>query len=125
MSEESKQPFNEQAATLIKTSVELIEQVLLKHSRAILEEMHDQIVSRNNRIAELEKDIARRLKLIQLHHADAMELWKALNDLSFESDGVTCTQIPTRETYNRTLEIMQKHRMAYSEDGRSTAGSSQ
>ncbi len=62
----------------------------------------------------LVKDCERRHRLIQLHHADAMELWKALNDMSFESDGVTCVLPPSRETYNRTFAIMQKHREAYS-----------
>lgn len=49
--------FNDQAAYLIEDSLDLIKQVLVKHSSAVLEEMRDQIVSRNNRISELEKEV--------------------------------------------------------------------
>lgn len=48
-------PFNEQAAFLIEDAMNLIKQVLVKHSAAVLEEMRDQIVSRNKRISELEE----------------------------------------------------------------------
>lgn len=53
----SDKPFNEQAAFLIETSVDLIKQVLTKHSAAVLEEMHDQIVARNQRIKQLEDEL--------------------------------------------------------------------
>ena len=49
-------PFNEQAAFLIEDAVDLIKQVLIKHSAAVLEEMRDQIVARNTRIAALESE---------------------------------------------------------------------
>lgn len=49
-------PFNEQAAFLIKDALDLIKQVLIKHSAAVLEEMRDQIAVRNARIAVLEKN---------------------------------------------------------------------
>jgi len=50
--------FNEQAAFLIEDAVALIKQVLIKHSAAMLEEMRDQIVARNTRIATLESEVA-------------------------------------------------------------------
>lgn len=40
----------------------------------------------------------------------ASELWQALNDLSFECDAVFAVKPPSRETYNRTFQIMDKHR---------------
>ena len=46
-------PFNEQAAFLIENCLDLIKQVLVKHTAAVLEEMHDQIVSRNDTIKNL------------------------------------------------------------------------
>ena len=49
--------FNDQAAYLIENSLDLIKQVLVKHSAAVLEEMRDQIVSRNNRIIAQEEQI--------------------------------------------------------------------
>lgn len=49
-------PFNEQAAFLIENALDLIKQVLIKHSAAVLEEMRDQIVARNTRIAALEAE---------------------------------------------------------------------
>ena len=51
----AEKPFNEQAAFLIEGALGLIKQVLVKHSAAVLEEMRDQIVKRNDRIAELEE----------------------------------------------------------------------
>ena len=48
--------FNEQAAFLVENCLDLIKQVLVKHTAAVLEEMHDQIVSRNERISALEKN---------------------------------------------------------------------
>ena len=51
----AEQSFNEQAAFLIEDASDLIKQVLTKHAKAVLEEMHDQIVTRNKRIAELEE----------------------------------------------------------------------
>lgn len=50
-------PFNEQAAFLIEDAVDLIKQVLIKHSAAVLEEMRDQIVARNTRIAAIEAEV--------------------------------------------------------------------
>ncbi len=50
-------PFNEQAAFLIDGTIGLIKQVLVKHSAAVLEEMHDQIVKRNDRISKLEGSV--------------------------------------------------------------------
>lgn len=49
-------PFNEQATFLIQDALDLIKQVLVKHSAAVLEEMCDPIVKRNARIAVLEKN---------------------------------------------------------------------
>ena len=49
-------PFNEQAALLVENCLDLIKQVLVKHTAAVLEEMRDQIVSRNKRISELERE---------------------------------------------------------------------
>lgn len=53
----SDKPFNEQAAKLIDTALDLIKQVLVKHSAAVLEEMRDQIVKRNQRIKQLEDEL--------------------------------------------------------------------
>ena len=50
-----------------------------------------QIDELNNQLAE-----ARR---------DAGHLWNALKDLSFDCDGVTQTQAPTRGTYNGTFMV--------------------
>ena len=50
-------PFNEQAAFLIENALDLIKQVLVKHSAAVLEEMRDHIVARNDRISELEGSV--------------------------------------------------------------------
>ena len=50
--------MNEQAAFLIEDALDLIKQVLIKHSAAVLEEMCDQIVTRNARISDLEKECA-------------------------------------------------------------------
>ena len=49
-------PFNEQAAFLIENCLDLIKQVLVKHTAAVLEEMRDQIVARNDRIKQLEAE---------------------------------------------------------------------
>lgn len=56
-SNREKKPFNEQAAFLIENALDLIKQVLIKHSAAALEEMRDQIVSRNDRISKLEGSV--------------------------------------------------------------------
>ena len=50
-------PFNEQAAILINTAQDLIKQVLVKHSAAVLEEMRDLLVKRNERISKLEGSV--------------------------------------------------------------------
>jgi hypothetical protein len=46
-------------------------------------------------------------ELLKLQHAESVVLWNALKDLSFECDGVTCTLPPSRETYNRTFDVLQ------------------
>ena len=53
----SDKSFSEQAAFLMADALDLIKQVLVKHSAAVLEEMRDQIVSRNDRIADLEREM--------------------------------------------------------------------
>ena len=53
----SDQSFNKQAASLVEETVALIKQVLIKHSTAVLEEMYDQIVARNQRIKQLEDEL--------------------------------------------------------------------
>lgn len=55
--QKAQAPFNEQAAILIDDALDLIKQVLVKHSAAVLEEMHDQIVARNQRIKQLEDEL--------------------------------------------------------------------
>lgn len=78
------------------------------------------------RIAELEaaldardKDKVRLHGLLKLHHSDAMELWAALKDLSFECDGVISRcNAPSVKTYNRTFAVLQKHEQGYSESAR-------
>ena len=49
----SDKPFNEQAAFLIENALGLIKQVLVKHSAAVLGEIHDQIAEKNERIKQL------------------------------------------------------------------------
>ena len=63
--------FNDQAAYLIENSLDLIKQVLVKHSSAVLEEMRDQIVSRNNRISKLEEEVM--FNANKIAHAIAQE----------------------------------------------------
>lgn len=102
-----------------------------EHLKQELNDMTERATYAEGRVKELEPDAKRgkhdgvQHRLIKMHHADAMELWKALNDLSFECDGVTSTVAPTRETYNRTFSVMQKHRQAYSEKARSNSANSQ
>ena len=50
-------PFNEQAQFLIENALDLIKQVLVKHSAAVLEEMRDLLVKRNERISKLEGSV--------------------------------------------------------------------
>lgn len=50
--------FSEQAAFLVEGALDLIKQVLVKHSAAVLDEMRGHIVKRNDRIAELERELA-------------------------------------------------------------------
>ena len=49
--------YNEHAANLINGTIDLIEKVLIKHSAAVLNEMHDQIVSRNQEISRLKGEL--------------------------------------------------------------------
>lgn len=65
------------------------------------------------RVAELEAerddalaDSERRHTLLKMQHAESVELYNALSDLSFECDGVTCVLPPSRETYNRTFMVL-------------------
>lgn len=57
---------------------------------------------------DLAAESERRHRLLILQHAESVELWNALKDLSFECDGVTCTVAPSRETYNRTFRLLQQ-----------------
>ncbi len=59
-------------------------------------------------LEEARADSARRHQLLIIQHAEAVELWNALKDLSFECDGVTRVQAPSRETYNRTFALLRK-----------------
>ena len=54
----SDKSFNEQAAVLVDRAAGLIKQILVKHSAAVLEEMRDQIVARNDRISKLEGSVS-------------------------------------------------------------------
>lgn len=56
----------------------------------------------------LRKDSERRHQLLILQHAESVELWNALKDLSFECDGVTRTEAPSRDTYNKTFAVLQR-----------------
>lgn len=42
--------------------------------------------------------------------SERYQLLKALEDLSFECDGVTCVVAPSRKTYNRTFAVLRKIR---------------
>ena len=72
--------LNEQAAFLTERPLDLIKQVLVKHSAAVLEEMRDQIVSRNVRISKLETDLAAANRRIA-------ELEKDVRDLGLDYMG--------------------------------------
>lgn len=63
--------YNAHAADLINGTIDLIEKVLIKHSAAVLNEMHDQIVARNEEIKQLQ--IALRIKTEE-HNCCAEEL---------------------------------------------------
>lgn len=65
------------------------------------------------RVSELEgerdaalADSERRHTLLKMQHAESVELYNALSDLSFECDGVMCVLPPSRETYNRTFMVL-------------------
>ena len=97
----SDKSFSEQAAFLMADTLDLIKQVLVKHSAAVLEEMRDQIVKRNDRISELERQLAEAVKRSKLQHDEAVQLraeleWdkqeksnysKILTALSMEEEG--------------------------------------
>lgn len=66
-----------------------------------------------SRVRELEgerdaalADSERRHTLLKMQHAESVELYNALSDLSFECDGVMCVLPPSRETYNRTFMVL-------------------
>ena len=46
-----------------------------------------------------------RLEQLKTLVGTSKELWKALDQLVFECDGVVQTQAPTRETYNRAFSL--------------------
>ena len=77
MTNREQKPFNEQAAILIETAQDLIKQVLVKHSAAVLEEMHDQIVQRNACISVIKAELEQANKkgheavLLAMSHEDA------------------------------------------------------
>jgi len=68
--------FNEQAAFLIEDAADLIKQVLVKHSAAVLEEMRDQIVMRNTRIKELRELL--RVEYLRNHRIESP--WQCVED---------------------------------------------
>lgn len=77
--------------------------------RALVSE-RDELASRVREL-EGERDAAladseRRHTLLKLQHAESVELYNALSDLSFECDGVFCVLPPSRETYNRTFMVL-------------------
>lgn len=78
--------FNEQAASLVENALNLIKQVLIKHSAAVLEEMHDQIVSRNDRIRQLEKENYAMM-------SDTNEYREVLRVLGMEEEGSAVQEI--------------------------------
>ena len=76
----SDKPFNEQAVFLIDSTMELIKQILVKHSGAVLKEMHDQIVKRNTRISNLERDLAAEHKATDMIAEERDAFGAALKD---------------------------------------------
>lgn len=70
----SDKSFSEQSAFLMADALDLIKQVLVKHSAAVLEEMRDQIVARNDRTSELERQLAEAVKRSKLQHEEAVQL---------------------------------------------------
>ena len=79
-------PFNEQAALLVENCLDLIKQVLVKHTAAVLEEMRDQIVSRNDRIKHLESQLAALI-------SDKNEYCEVLRVLGMEEEGNAVAEI--------------------------------
>ena len=61
-----------------------------------------------SQLDEARADADRRHQLLIIQHAEAVELWNALKDLSFECDGVTRCIAPSRETYNRTFAVLRR-----------------
>lgn len=61
-----------------------------------------------SQLDEARADADRRHQLLGIQHAEAVELWNALKDLSFECDGVTRCIAPSRETYNRTFAVLRR-----------------
>ena len=58
----------------------------------------------------LEEVITGLEQTIETRRADYNEVIKALGDLSFECFAVTSTAPPSRDTYNRTFQVLEKHR---------------
>ncbi len=58
-------------------------------------------------MAVKDREITRLHEMLKMQHAESVELWNALKDLSFECDGVMCVLPPSRETYNRTFAVLQ------------------
>lgn len=84
------QPFNEQATSLVEKSADLIKQVLIKHNTAVLEEMYEQITSRDATISELSEQVKllrETNKAAQIKRQEAEKrAEKAEADLRFEHE---------------------------------------
>lgn len=80
--QKAQAPFNEQAASLIECSLDLIKQVLVKHSAAVLEEMHDQIVARNDRISKLEGSVSTLESECNQLNDMTIKRWALIEDLA-------------------------------------------
>ena len=81
--------FNEEAVFLIDGTIDLIKQILVKHSSAVLQEMGSQLLAKNDNIALLEKQNE---AFTDLNHTQYLELEylrpiaKAAENLLYESE---------------------------------------
>ncbi len=96
------------AALLVENCLDLIKQVLVKHTAAVLEEMRDQIVSRNDRIKHLESQFTALI-------GDKDEYCKVLRVLGMTEDGSPVEEILEREKI--TDELRELLRIEYLRHG--------
>ena len=100
---------------MIENALDLIKQVLVKHSAAVLEEMHDQIVARNEEIKQLQ--IALRIKAEE-HNCCAEDLMLVRGERDKFMDQVrhTCVRAEKAEAENARICALHKALMKEADD---------